>query len=65
MLAARMTLPQLAISLAVKAANSCGVVKSREPPRASSLAEVSGQLPAAIMSALSLAMISAGVPLGA
>jgi hypothetical protein len=57
MSAARMTLRQASSSLAVKAANSSGVVKSREPPRASSLAEVSGEVPAAMMSLLSFRMI--------
>src|SRR5205085_1676750 len=63
--AARITLPQLSISLAVKAANSSGVVKSRLPPSASSLATTSGELPAAIMSLFSLAISGLGVPLGA
>jgi len=53
MSAARMTLRQASSSLAVKAANSSGVVKLRELPSASSLAAISGALPAAMMSLLS------------
>ena len=65
MVAARVTVRQASISLAVNAASPSGVVKLGALPMPSSLAAVSGDVPAAMMSLLSFRMISRGVPLGA
>ena len=53
------------ISLLVNSINPSGVVKLGPPAMASSLAAVSGAVPAAMMSLLSFSTMSRGVPLGA
>ena len=65
MLAAFTTLRHASISLLVNSIRPSGVVKLGAPPMFSSLARISGEVPAAMMSLLSFTMMSRGVPLGA
>src|ERR1700680_4776266 len=65
LLAARITLPHFSVSSAMNLPNSAGEVGNTTPPRSASRAFVTGLASAALISLLSLPMISAGVFLGA
>lgn len=59
------TLAHLAVSSAMKRPNSAGVAAATVPPRSTSRDLNFGSARPALISRLSLSMISAGVPLGA
>src|SRR5580693_8143293 len=65
MLAARITLPHFSVSSAMNLPNSADVIGIGEPPRSAILAFIAVSASAALISLLSLPMISAGVFLGA
>ena len=64
MLAARITLPHFSVSSAISLPNWTGDPGSGVPPKSASRALILGSARAALICALSLSMISAGVPLG-
>src|SRR5947207_11577066 len=59
------TLPHFSTSAAMSLAKSAGEAASTVPPRSASLGFILGSVRAALISLLSLSMISAGVFLGA
>jgi hypothetical protein len=65
MLAARITLPHFSVSSAMCLAKSAGELANTVTPRSSSRALIFGSARAALISRLSLSMISVGVFLGA
>src|SRR5262245_6207634 len=65
MLAARITLAHFSVSSAMSLPNSDGVSASGVPPKSAKRALILGSARAAVISLLSLSMISAGVFLGA
>src|SRR5439155_7566346 len=65
MLAARITLPHFSVSAAMSVAKSAVEPESTEPLRSVNRALILGSASAALISLLSLSMISAGVFLGA
>src|ERR1700722_9727090 len=65
MLAARITLAHLSVSLAMSLPNSPGFIDNGMPPRSAIRAFILGSSRAALVSLLSRSMISAGVSLGA
>src|SRR6516164_7315652 len=65
MLAARITLPHFLVSSAINFPKSVGVIGIGEPPRSAILAFIVGSASPALISLLSVSMISAGVFLGA
>src|SRR6516165_3848290 len=65
MLAARITLPHFSVSSAINFPKSVGVIGIGEPPRSAILAFIVGSASPALISLLSVSMISAGVFLGA
>src|SRR6266436_4824273 len=64
MFAARTTLPHLSVSSAMSLPKSAGEPTSGVPPKSASLALILGSARPALISLLSLSMISAGVFLG-
>src|SRR6266446_1660391 len=65
MLRARMTLPHFSVSSAMSLPKSAGEPGSTVPSRSASRALILGSARPALISLLSLSMISAGVPFGA
>src|SRR4029077_4774374 len=65
MFAARITLPHLSVSLEMNLPNSAGVIDIGTAPKSASRAFILGSARAALISLLSLSMISVGVFLGA
>src|SRR5215813_8577741 len=65
MFAARITLPHFSVSSAINFPKSVGVIGFGEPPRSAILACIVGLASPALISLLSVSMISAGVFLGA
>ena len=65
MLAARITLPHFSVSSAMSLPKSAGEPASTVPPKSASRALILGSARPALISLLSLSMISAGVSLGA
>src|SRR5262245_15924574 len=65
MLAARITLPHFSVSSAMSLPKSAGEPDNAVPPTSASRAFILGAARAALISLLSMSMISTGVPLGA